>query len=317
MPTTLRAGLLWAVFLTASGVTAYDWSFRAGDLTKQYRLDHHRAIVDRTALAPDRYRVLVPYTLDVPIRALEPVFGYKETFGRVYALFYWLSIAGSLYMLHRYLAEYFTSDQAMVGALVAASTMPMALRYYDYSPYSLLEPILVAYGLLLIRRGDHAALAWLVAIATLNRETAIFLVFYFVSVMPLDATHGRLAARYLLIWVAVYGAIRVYAGSAWRYFDLPTIWHGNTHSVEQMAIAATSWALLLGAFWIFAALGYRRAPWFVRRTALVAPIYLLTVLVWGTWVEVRLLVPLYPVVFPLALAYLFEPRNDKPQLPGT
>ncbi len=311
---SLRPLVLWGVFLTATGVSAYDWSFRVEASTRQERLNVHAAIVGRTAPAPERYRVLMPYLLDPPIRALARWLPYDKSFGRVYALFHWLTFASLLAALYRYLTMDFTAEQALVGTLVAASTLPMALRYYSYSPYSLLEPILFSIALILIRRKQHLALAALLAIATLNRETAIFIVFFYVAVVPFDRTHLRIATGYLAIWAAVYWAVRWYAGDAPRYIDLQTAWHVNTSSLEQLGIAATSWALLLGAFWVYAVLGTRRAPPVVGRTALVLPIYLLTILVWGNWIEVRLLLPMYPVLLPLALSYLFAPRKDAERL---
>ena len=59
-----------------------------------------------------------------------------------------------------------------------------------------------------------------------------------------------------------------------------------------------------------AAIGISRAPAFVRRSALVLPAYALTILVWGTWVEVRLWLPMYPVILPLALSHLFPVAGD-------
>ena len=64
-----RSVVVWSFFLSAGAVTTYDWSFRVGDLTKQYRLDTHRGIVNGTAFAPERYRVLVPYGGDADSRA--------------------------------------------------------------------------------------------------------------------------------------------------------------------------------------------------------------------------------------------------------
>ena len=80
--------------------------------------------------------------------------------------------------------------------------------------------------------------------------------------------------------------------------------------MQQPNLAVFNVTLLLGAFWLFAALGWRHAPSFVRRTALVIPAYLITVAVWGIWWEVRLLMPLYPVLFALALSYLYQPRAN-------
>lgn len=307
----MRPLLLWGILLTAAGVSAYDWSFRVDDPIKQERLDTHSGIVSRTARAPERYRVLVPYLLDPPIRALSQFMPYEKAFGRVYAAFYWLAITVMLYALHLSLRTYFTSDQALVGVLLAASTLPMALRYHAYSPYSLLEPTFFALALLWIREERLVRLALLMLVATLNRETGIFIVFFFLAVIPLDRRHLRDAAILLAIWAATFWGLRWHAGDAPRFFDLQTTWHGNTHTLEQLGIAATSWILLLGAFWLYAAMGISRAPAFVRRTALVLPAYALTILVWGTWVEVRLWLPMYPVILPLALSYLFTPNAGR------
>ena len=80
--------------------------------------------------------------------------------------------------------------------------------------------------------------------------------------------------------------------------------------MSQLWLAAFNITALLGAFWIFALFGLPRAPAFVRRSALVIPAYLAVVAIWGIWWEVRLLMPLYPLLLPLALSYLFEPRRD-------
>lgn len=307
----MRPLLLWGILLTAAGVSAYDWSFRVDDPIKQERLDTHSGIVNRNARAPERYRVLVPYLLDLPIRALAQFMPHEKAFGRVYAAYYWLAITVMFYALHLSLRMFFTTEQALIGVLVAASTLPMALRYHAYSPYSLLEPTFFALALVWIREERLVLLALLTLIATLNRETGIFIVFFVLTVAPLDRRHLRSAAVLLAIWAATFWGLRWYAGDAPRFFDLQTTWHGNTHTLEQLAIAATSWILLLGAFWLYAAMGISRAPAFVRRTALVLPAYALTILVWGTWVEVRLWLPMYPVILPLAMSYLFTPETSR------
>jgi len=308
--------LLAAIFLTATGVTAFDWSFLVSDNTKQARIDMHNGIVNRTGLAPERYRVLVPYLLDKPIRWLAPQVGYAKAFGQVYAVFNWLALSAILYTLYFYLSEYFSSEQALVGTLIVASTLPITLRYYNYAPYSLLEPAFVSIGLLCIRRQAYGWFAVVVAIATLTRETAIFLVCFFVATMPRGARHMRLAVGYAAVWAAIYMAVRWYAGEAGRYFDIATVWYENTHRVDQLVMALINWGLWLGAFWFFAALGYKYAPPFVQRTALVLPLYIVTVLVWGFWTEIRLMMPTYPVLIPLALSYLFRAHVVLQNRPG-
>lgn len=307
---TLHRGVLWSIFLTAAGVSAYDWSFRVSDNTKQVRFDVHAAILNHSATAPERFRVLVPFVMEVPIQAMARFTPYEKGFGRVFAVFYLVAIAGLLYSQYAYLTLYFHEEHALVGALIAATTLPITLRNTYYAPFSLLEPTFFALALIWIHQSQHVRLAALLVVATLNRETAIFIVLLYVVASPLDRSHLQRALGYFLIWATLFVGLRYAYGPAERYWDLATIWQGNTIDRDQVVIAMTNVALLFGALWVFAVLGVRRAPAFVRRTALVLPVYLITVLVWGIWVEVRLLQPLYPIVLPLALSYIFEPRSQ-------
>jgi hypothetical protein len=312
-----RTLALWLLFLTAAAVSAHDWSFLAGDTRRQFRLDTHRAVVQGVEFQPTVYRVLVPYSLDPVIRFFAQFMAYEDAFGRVYAVFYLLALAALLCVHYEYFRRHFTDEQALVGALVIAATLSMGLRSYDYAPYSQLEPTLFALALLLMDVQRHAALAVLIAIATLNRETAIFIVLLFCVVVPLTRARLTVAAGYLAIWAATFFGIRFAVGAGRpRYWTIDSIWLGNTHDLNQIVISFTNIALIYGAFWLFAILGCRRAPAFVRRSALIVPLYLATVAVWGIWTEVRLLQPLYPILIPLGLSYLFAPRSDGAQTRG-
>jgi hypothetical protein len=220
-------------------------------------------------------------------------------------------MAGMLYAQYAYLRIFFTEPEALVGALLAAATMPMALRSFDWAPYSQLEPTLFAIALILMYRQRHVWLGILIAIATLNRETAIFIVALFLAVLPLTAQRLRTGAVYLAIWASVFFGLRWALGEGRPvFFTLETLWYGNTHELNQIVISFVNIALLYGAFWIFAILGFSRAPAFVRRSAIIVPAYILLVGAWGIWTEARLLQPLYPVILPLGLSFLFRPRRQ-------
>lgn len=264
-----------------------------------------------------QYRVLVPYLLDAPIRFFARYITYEKAFGRVYGAFYIVSMAAMLFALFLYLRIFFTDEQSLVGALIPATTMPMALRSYDYSPFSQLEPTLFALALILMYRRNHGWLGMLILVATLNRETGIFLVLLFLIVYPMTVQRLKIGLIYTLIWAAVYFGLQWFiAAGPPRYFTLETVWHGNTHEWSQILIALVNLMLLFGGFWLFSILGLRRAPEFVRRSALIVPPYVLTVAVWGIWAEVRLLQPLYPIVMALALSFLFTPRHASAAGPG-
>ena len=61
--------------------------------------------------------------------------------------------------------------------------------------------------------------------------------------------------------------------------------------------------------------GARRADPFIRRQALLIPLYLLPIVLFGHWIEVRLLLSLYPVLLALGLAYV-EPLLEEPDAPA-
>lgn len=306
-----RRATLWLLFLTAVAVSAHDWSFLAGDTRRQFRLDEHRMIVEHTARPPNQYRVLVPYALEPLIRTAARFMPYEDAFGRVYAVFYLAALAAMLYALFAYLRLFFTDEQALVGSLVPAATMPMALRAYDYAPYSQLEPTFFAIALILIYGQRHAWLALLVAVATLNRETGIFLVALFAVAYPLTRERVRWSAAYVTIWAGVFVGLRLLVGEGPpRYWTLDMVWFGNTHSLEQIVYGVVNMTLLYGAFWLFALLGLKHAPAFAQRTALVIPPYLVIVGAWGVWTEARLLQPLYPLIIPLGLAFIFPRERE-------
>ena len=269
------------------------------------RRDIHRGILNQTARTPDRYRWLAAAVIEVPARALATVMPYERAYDRASFVFYLAAITGMLWGLFAYLRRWFDEEPALIAALVAACTIRITMRQHDYAPYSYLEPIFVSLALLAILDRRLVSLAALIAVATFNRETAIFLVLLYVVTSDFSPRAWRWTAFYTGIWAACYGIVRIVGGDADRYWTLERVWRTN---MSQPSLALVNVTLLLGAFWMFAALGLRHAPPFVRRTALVVPAYLGTIALWGIWWEVRLLMPLYPVLFGLALSYLYEPR---------
>ena len=301
---------LAAVFVAATAVTALDYGIGPGDDTLLARRDIHKGILNHTTKAPDRYRVLAPVLVEVPTRVLSRFMPYDSAYDRASVVFYLLAMAALVATQYAYLRVWFTTEQALVGVLLIASTLRITIRQHDYSPSSFLEPSFFALGLLAILHGRRGWLAVLVAVATLNRETAIFLIALFAVTQPLTKDTMKAVAGYGAIWLVIFLGLRVLGGEAERYWTLDLVLRTN---LSQLWLAAFNITVLLGVFWLFALLGVPRAPAFVRRSALVIPAYLAVVAIWGIWWEVRLLMPIYPMLLPLALSYLFEPRPE-PQL---
>jgi hypothetical protein len=306
---TIGPWALAAVFCAAAAVTSLDYSFHAGENTLLARRGFHQGILNSTANAPERYRVLIPAIVEGPIRAFARVMPYEHAFDRAYAIFYFLAIVLMLWSIYAYLTEWFTDDQALVGALLVACTIRITIRQHDWAPGSYLEPSFFSIGLLLILRDRPWWFVAVVAVASLSRETGIFLALLYAVAAPFNRRTLWTTLACLAVSGAVFLGVRFVLGGAERYWTLGRVLETN---LSQPFLALFNISMLLGAVWIFAALGFARAPAFVRRAAVVIPIYLAAIAVWGIWWEVRLLMPLYPLVLPLALSYLFPPREAAP-----
>jgi hypothetical protein len=303
---TIGPWALAAVLCAAAAVTAFDYSFHPGENTLLARRGFHQGILNGTANAPERYRVLVPVIVEGPIRLFARVMPYEQAFDRAYAIFYLLAIVSMLWALYAYLTEWFTDEQALVGALLVASTIRITIRQHDWAPGSYLEPAFFSVALVLILRGRRWWFALLVAVASLSRETGVFLVLLYLATAPFSRRSLWTAIAYLAISAAVFVGVRLVQGDAGRYWTLGRVLETN---LSQPSLAVFNGAVFLGAVWLFAMLGFARAPLFTRRAAAVIPIYVGAIAVWGIWWEVRLLMPIYPLVLPLALSYLFTPSQ--------
>jgi hypothetical protein len=309
----------FAIILSVSAVLAYIYFRQVGSPYLKERLELHQQILRGTAESPYRYRVLVPFIGEALTRTLGAVLPHDRAFLLAYALYDLAAILLLLKVLHRYLRAWFSNEQALVGVLFAAATMPLALRDHYFQPWSILEAGLFAAGLLCIRDGRYRLLALIVALASLNRETALFIPLAFLvaaagvkgedgASRPAAGKAALLFVGYVAIWAVVFFGLRAVLGGARPVMTLPEVLARNTApAVTLRAIVRAG--LLFGAFWIFAAAGFMRAPGFVRRVSLVALPYLAAVFVWGMWHEVRLLMPLYAIVVPLGLSFLYRERD--------
>ncbi|HYB94809.1 MAG TPA: hypothetical protein VEC39_07535 [Vicinamibacterales bacterium] len=304
-PGRIRLSALVCIFLTASLIPALDYGFGPGEETMTARRDVHRAILNQTARTPDRYRVLSAAIVEVPTRVLAQFMPYERAYDRASLVFYLAAIAGMLASLFAYLRRWFGDEPALIAALAVACTIRITMRQHDYAPGSYLEPTFVALALLAIINRRYGWLGALIAVATLNRETAIFLALLHLGTSDFSRQAWIRTTAYVGIWAAIYGVVRTMGGDAERYWTMELVWRTN---LSQPQLAVFNVSMLLGVFWVLAVLGWQYAPAFIRRSALIVPPYLLTVAIWGIWWEVRLLMPLYPILFALALSYLFQPR---------
>ncbi len=304
-----------AIILSVAAVLAYAYFRQVDKPNFEPRLALHRQIIDGSAPSPYRYRILAPLISEALRHGFVHVVPEKNAFLSAYAVFDFAALFFSVMLLFVYLRQWFSREQALVGTLFAAATMPMALRDHYYQPWSLLDAGFFAAGLLCIFRKRLALLAIVIALASINRETAVFIPLSFLLAGIDPKSKGRIERRaavlfagYLGIWAIAFFGLRYILGAAPNIETVGGLFSRNLVPRELFR-AVVHAGLLFGAFWVFAAAGFRHAPSFVRRMTFIVPLYLVTVMLWSVWYEVRLLVTLYPIVIPLGLSFMYHRRE--------
>jgi hypothetical protein len=272
--------------------------------------------------SPYRYRVLVPAILEGGIRIFAFVGTPQQAFQVASLIYECLGMTLQLGMLYALFRQFFQPIHALVGVTFTAGMSVLTLAYFTYQPWSILEVAFFALGFLLAYRGRWGWLTLVVVLASLNRETGVFLpVAVFLAALTDLRPFGvqtirrlatnreiRLAFGLVVLSTAIFLGLRLVRGSAEPVDALPDVIRRNLERNNLIA-AAMGIPLLLGFGWIFAVLGFRSAPCFVRRIARVVPFYLVAFAIWGWWREVRILTSLYPVLVPLVLAYCCNSRG--------
>ncbi len=312
-----------AIVLSVAAVLTFAYVFwiHLTELDPRFML--HNQIVTGEAPSPYQYRVLAPFLAEATIGLLGNLgMGREAGFIVTFIVLDFLALSFSLYALLLFAKRWFSREQALVGMLFVAATMPIALREHYYQPWSLWEPGFFSLGLLLSAQKRYWGLGLTVALATLNRETAVFIPPLFaLTQIDLIATLKRQSlwpkremiafGCYLAIWLAIFAGVRLLFGPA-EPIHSPAELLSKNLSLTGIANLLVNVPFFLGFFWVFAIYGIKQAPPFIRKAAWIVPLYLVPLIFYAVWSEIRLLMPLYPVLIALALSHLFG-KEEKPQ----
>ena len=310
------------LLITLLGLTLGGLYFASIDLRDPaFSYGLHERIIGGDAGSPYRYRVLVPILLELLTRAFSMAEPRDIGFLHASAVYDCLGLVAQLLALYALVRQWFSSTQSLVGVAFTCGVTLATFSYFTYQPWSILEVTFVSLGCILAYRGNWSAVGIVVLLASLNRETGIFLPLALL-LGSVDAGHPfdvaavraafarretRLAFAFVLMSTGVFAGLRLVRGSADPVDALGDVIVRNLQP-DHLAAAGMVVPLFLGIGWIFAFYGVARAPQFVRRVGRIVPFYLAAFALWGWWREVRILTTLYPIVIPLILAYCYQPR---------
>lgn len=257
----------------------------------------HIEMLTGAAPAPNQYRPLTPWLAEGFRLALP-----GQDLFLSYMLLRGIVTGIALFAFDRYLRIWFAPAAAAAGALALAAIIPFT--YYrviqESDPINLLVLTLCFWA---VARTRDLLLIPLLFVGTLNRETtAMIPAVYLLARWRLQPSRKVLLWTALLfaVWAAVYfGLIGIYT---WReYYCDKVMWPRNVAST----FPTLQVVLVYGAMWLLAALGARQAPTMLKRALWLVPPYVALHYVVAMVNEVRLFLPLAPIIIPLSWFVLF------------
>ena len=297
------AFLLYIAVAVAVGFA--DYRVRPGNLQSYPVNEYIPGVLNGTYGAPANYRVLAPYLIDAFTRAsgIDPLVAFVVT--RL------VFIYASLLALHAYARHWYSSAAAVAGVLGVAALLPLTFTNGWANPDSFPELLLFTIGCLLVAQARPALFAVVLAIATLNRETAGFLVLLWAAAM-----FGRVPARryglqlvsFVLIWATIYIGLRWGRGyQPYELWMLPQ----NLRDLQFAPAGYDPYRRVFGVFWIILlavpawiaidVARQRATPVFIRRTLPVAAAFAVTCLRISKVIEARIFTPMFPLLMPAVL----------------
>jgi hypothetical protein len=305
-----QAWLLYAAAAIAIGFV--DYRIRPGNLQTYPITEYIPKVIAGTYGAPADYRVLAPFTIDFFSRAsgLGPVLGYVVS--RL------IFIYAGLIVTHAYVRQFFSSGAAVAATLGVAALLPLTFTNGWANPDSFPELVLFTLGCLFIAQRRDGAFLIALVLATLNRETAVFLVLLWGSYRLPGAWRRELPrfAAYGMVWLAIYAGLRWMRG--YQPYDLWMLGQ-NIANLRPAPPAYDPYRRIFGLFWLLflvpptllAVRGSRLpgTPVYIPRALPVFAAFVITCCLVSLAIEARIFVPAIPLLLPGVVRAFAEPEE--------
>lgn len=272
----------------------------------------HREILEHVAPSPYRYRVLVPHCAELVRKWLPSLKLSTDPVVSAYLAVIGLGLLFYFFMLRKYMARRFGPRLALFSLLLVFGLLPISFRDHYFQPWSLWEPGFVILALMALERRSWVGFLVVVALSTLNRETGIYLAFFPLAFFPREPKSGRLwdmrpnrrglcwILSAIMVWLLVYGALRLGLGHG-SHVATPGWFLERNMTVSGLISTFSNVLFFLGPLsLLLLGFGGSDRPDY-RRQALLGLLYIPMVLVVALWWEVRVFIPVYALILPLAL----------------
>lgn len=260
-----------------------------------------------TAATPYQYRILVPW---IARHTTDP--GDPAKLQRRYRQIEFVALLALGFWFRALIGRFIATPVADVLALSIFVFLPFNYRLQDFYPYDTPAIVFMAAGLTLIYMGRWTWFYPLFVLATFNRETTFFLIAVAAAVwfdrQPLRQTIAHLAAQCVL-WIAVKVYLfQVFGGQSNTgdgLFETQLKMNAALVLGDPMMVftALSTW----GYLWIAVVLRFNRIRAIeLRRTLMLVPIFVATLLPVGVITETRIYGEMLPIVLAGALVVLVD-----------
>jgi hypothetical protein len=270
------------------------------------------SVLAGTSGAPAKYRVLMPYGLDGLTRwtGADPY--------TVFLIVELVSIFAALCALHLLLRNWFSARTALAGVTGAAALLPITFTNSWAHPDTFPDLALFALGCHFVVRHHTLALAGVLLVGMLNRETIGFVLLLWIVHHWLPSP-SLVESRRVLFLAAV--CIAVYVGLRWaRGFETyRLVMIGENLQMLKLLppgfdpytrVAGYFWLILFGPATLLAWRGLKQpgAPRYLRSSLVTALLFFVVAWLFAAIIEVRVFVPMIALMLPAALYGAAEPE---------
>lgn len=236
-----------------------------------------------------------------------------------YILQRWLFVMLAFLGFHFYMRKWFSPSASFAGVLFLAAVFPLT-NQDDLQESAPLLLLTFLGGLWAIRDDNIPALTIISIIGGLNNETMLALPLVYLSYHYQGSKIGDLVTLFrktalislpLVLSVGTVRFINRDRPALVELWQLPDNINGVWRQLSAFDLLHLYDASFLyvffifGVLWIYAFIGYRELPLFLRRASLIVPLFVLAHFVAGYITEVRLMLPLSGIIVPMALGFLF------------
>ncbi len=295
-----------ALLLTMAFATAFV-DFRIREFRPLVHESYIPAVLDGSAEAPGRYRVLAPWVVKL-VEAATPL----DLEGAWHATrLAWFICA--YFVTYAYFRTWYDRLLAFAGTAIVAATLPLTFTNSWAHPDHAPELALFTAAALALARGRERLFGVLLVLACLNRETAAFLVLLYLA-PPWSARRLTRGLLFGLLAGSVLLGLRIWLGvehyEYWQFWRNLRFFGLLPPAFDPYKRAYAYFVVVLFVPMLILALAqWRTLPEWHRRALMVVPPFLTVAFLVSSVIETRIFTPLYPLIMPAVLAWFAGERQ--------